>query len=471
VNSFISLYSRTLPAGLPMINLRSSWGVLRLVDSRPVLHWARSAPGFLAALALSVTLVSHSQQALADLDNLNESDEEETGFFDSLEYRGNLAAELSVFTAESETSAEQRSNLSLSGEVELYYPLNDEGSKSIIITPFFRLDEHDAERTHFDFREFLYQQNSDNWEIRVGLGKVFWGVAESRNVVDIINQRDLVEGIISDEKLGQPMIQFSWIRDSGSLDVFILPGFRLQTTPGVDGRPRGATVIRNGDAIFESGAEELNTDFALRYSTVVDDWDLGFSFFNGTARDPLLQPLAAGSVLTTAPSADSLTTISLLPFYHQITQVGVDAQATLESWLLKFEGIYQVGDNIEDHFELVGGFEYSFYGIFDTDTDLGIVTEYLFDDRSTDATQPFQNDLLFGLRLALNDEQSSEALLGTIVDLESNSASLTFEASRRIGNSFKLSANAVFWVNTGDDSILDLLRSEDYLQLELAWFF
>jgi len=233
-------------------------------------------------------------------------------------------------------------------------------------------------------------------------------------------------------------LQFSWLRESGSLDVFILPGFRLQTTPGINGRPRGATVIRNGGAIFESNAEELRTDIALRYSTVVDDWDLGFSFFNGTARDPLLQPLLADSVLTTTPSLDSLTTISLVPFYHQITQFGVDAQATR---------------------------------IFDTDIDLGIVSEYLFDDRDTEATQPFQNDLLFGLRLALNDEQSSEALLGTILDLESNSASLTFEASRRIGNSFKLSANAVFWVNTGNDSILDLLRSEDYLQLELAWFF
>jgi len=128
------------------------------------------------------------------------------GFFDTLEYRGNLASELSVFTSESDTSAEQRSNISLSGEVELYYPLTDEGNQSIVITPFLRLDENDAERTHFDFREFLYQYNADNWEVRVGFGKVFWGVAESRNVVDIINQRDLVEGIISDEKLGQPPV-------------------------------------------------------------------------------------------------------------------------------------------------------------------------------------------------------------------------------------------------------------------------
>lgn len=142
--------------------------------------------------------------------------------FDSLEYRGNLSLELTGFLASAEHSADQSFSSSVSGEVELYFPLSS-GDSSVVITPFARLDQHDSERSHFDFREFLYQRNSDNWEFRVGLGKVFWGVAESRNPVDIINQRDSVEGFTADEKLGQPLIHLSWYKDLGSLDFFLLP--------------------------------------------------------------------------------------------------------------------------------------------------------------------------------------------------------------------------------------------------------
>ena len=100
-----------------------------------------------------------------------------------------------------------------------------------------------------------------------------------------------------------------------------------------------------------------------------------------------------------------------------------------------------------------------------------MIGEYLFDERDSDVTQAFQNDVLLGLRLALNDEDSSEALIGTFVDLDSNSLTLSVEASRRIGNAFTLSANAVIWTQTEDDPFLDLLADEDFVELEIAWFF
>ena len=41
----------------------------------------------------------------------------------------------------------------------------------------------------------------------VGAAKVFWGTAESRHLVDIINQTDAVEDIDEEDKLGQPMVK------------------------------------------------------------------------------------------------------------------------------------------------------------------------------------------------------------------------------------------------------------------------
>ena len=386
--------------------------------------------------------------------------DDSASFFQTLEYRGNVTAELRVFPEDSVHEATQNTNLSISAEAEFFYPFAD-GNSSLLVTPFVRLDENDSRRTHFDFREFLYQRNGDNWEIQIGLGKVFWGVAESVNVVDVVNQRDFVEGFLDNEKLGQPMVQLSWIRDNGSLDFFILPAFREQTFAGADGRPRFPPVIDIASSDTSSFTDGRNVDFAARYSTSVSVWDLGFSLFDGTDRNPQLLPIFG----------ETLADLRLQPVYTQITQAGIDAQATIDSWLLKFEGIFQRGDDIESHIELVTGFEYSFFGVFDSDADIGLIGEYLFDERDSDVTQAFQNDVLLGLRLALNDEDSSEALIGTFVDLDSNSLTLSVEASRRIGNAFTLSANAVIWTQTEDDPFLDLLADEDFVELEIAWFF
>jgi hypothetical protein len=50
--------------------------------------------------------------------------------------------------------------------------------------------------------------------------------------VDIINQTDLVENIDGEDKLGQPMVHFSYFGDWGVVDFFLLPYLRERTYPG-----------------------------------------------------------------------------------------------------------------------------------------------------------------------------------------------------------------------------------------------
>ncbi len=77
-------------------------------------------------------------------------------------------------------------------EPKLY--LEDDAGRSFTLTPFFRYDGADLGRTHADLREaylLLFGEISDDeWELRLGVDRVFWGVAESRHLVDIINQID-----------------------------------------------------------------------------------------------------------------------------------------------------------------------------------------------------------------------------------------------------------------------------------------
>ncbi len=104
-----------------------------------------------------------------------------------------------------------------------FYLEDDEG-RSVTLTPFLRYDSADPERSHADLREayvLLFGEAGDGqWELRVGVDQVFWGVAESRHLVDIINQVDLVDHPNEETKLGQPMIHATWSSEWGTAELF-----------------------------------------------------------------------------------------------------------------------------------------------------------------------------------------------------------------------------------------------------------
>jgi hypothetical protein len=110
------------------------------------------------------------------------------------------------------------------------------GPLDLEFTPFGRLDASDRKRTHADIRKFSARLSAWDWDWHIGIGKVFWGVAESHHLVDVVNQTDFVEDIDEEAKLGQPMLHASRLSDWGTLELFVLPGFRERTYPGEHGR-------------------------------------------------------------------------------------------------------------------------------------------------------------------------------------------------------------------------------------------
>lgn len=169
-------------------------------------------------------------------------------------------------------------------EPEWYTEWQD-GDARLTIQPFYRWDSMDDERTHFDLREFMYLQLIDDYELRIGVGKVFWGVTESIHLVDVINQTDNVESVDGEQKLGQPMINVAAVKDWGTVNAFILPYFRERTFAGKDGRLRPPLPV-NDDALYESSAEQEHIDWSLRYSHYFGDWDVGASFFRAPTEIP-----------------------------------------------------------------------------------------------------------------------------------------------------------------------------------------
>ncbi len=373
-------------------------------------------------------------------------------------WRGNAALEARYFLNEGLYSEQENFYPSVSMEAE-YYHAFENSDYSLTITPFYRYDAIDDERTHGDFREFRLHVARGAWEWDVGLIKVFWGVTESRHLVDIINQTDQIENIDGEDKLGQPAVHGLWYRDWGTVELFLMPGFRERTFPGDKGRLRGPLAVDTDNASYESDDEDSHLDVALRLAgTVKDDWDVGLSFFSGTSREPDL-------VVDMSGAAPRLT-----PFYPLIDQIGLDVQATLDNWLWKLEAIHR--EQADAGFDaVVGGFEYTFYGIADGASDLGVLLEYHHDSRGKSAPTPFQNDVFVGARWALNDAQSTDFLAGGLFDVDLGSRSFRVEFNRRLGQNWKLTGEAQLFSQIDSEDIQYALRRDDFIQIELARYF
>jgi len=304
-------------------------------------------------------------------------------------------------------------DLSLAIEPEYYKDWNN-GLRAITFKPFARLDSNDPERSHVDIREAHYLHVVGDWEWRIGLAKVFWGVTESQHLVDIINQTDLVENLDTEDKLGQPMIETTWLQDWGALQFYILPGFRERTFPGRDGRLRTGLVVDTDEG--ESGAFEL------------------------------------------------------IPFYGQINQTGLDLQAIIGNWIWKLESIVQTKKG-RDFTAAVGGFEYTFYGVSESGADLGVLSEYHFDDRKQDAPVGFQDDIFFGMRYVWNDAQDTQVLAGGFYDFDYSSKSVRIELQRRFSDSWKLESELQMFSDVAREDPLRTFHRDDYFQIDLAYYF
>lgn len=332
----------------------------------------------------------------------------------------------------------------------------NEGKDRITVIPYLRYDADDGNRSHLDLREANWQHFSDSGMVLAGIGKVFWGVTESRHLVDIVNQTDLVEDIDEEDKLGQPMLLLErWIGE-GTLTGLLLPGFRERTFPAPDARLRGTTPVATDRPVYESGAADRRVDLAVRWFQAAGKWDLGIGGFYGTSREPGF-----------LPSVDAAGRFVLLPRYDVIVQIGVDAQYTSGAWLWKFEAIDRTGPGYSFGAG-VGGFEYTVYGVGDTAADLGLLAEYLYDGRGANAPPTYyDNDLFLGLRWSLNDPQATAVLAGVVMDRESQV--FFVEAERRLGAAWKLELEARLLNRlAAADPVVDGWRDDSFITLRIA---
>lgn len=332
----------------------------------------------------------------------------------------------------------------------------DNGFQRINAMAFLNVDR-DENRTYWDIRELYYQKAKNNWELNVGLKKIFWGVTESNHLVDIINQTDALKSFDGEQKLGQPMVQFSWITSSfGTLDFFYLPYHRKRRFSGVRGRFRFNEILPDDLITYESKHEAWHPDFSLRWKHYIGAFDFGLSYFNGSGREPYFEFDALGNINA---------------FYPLIQQLGIDLQLTLNAVLLKIEAIHRSAQQ-QDFFAAATGFEYTFSNINGQGLDIGVLGEYNYDERGAFAISGLQNDLFYGSRIAFNDSHDTAILIGGIKDLDTKTNLLSLEASRRIFNNLTLNVEVrIFETISEEELFLGFFKNDSYLNISFSKYF
>lgn len=139
--------------------------------------------------------------------------------------------------------------------------------------------------------------------------------------------------------------------------------------------------------------------------------------------------------------------------------------------LWKFESFVRANDLQETVIAFAVGGEYTIGNIAQSGLDIGLLAEYLFDNRDELAVTSLDNDLFSGMRLALNDVQDTQLLLGGIVGLGRSTKIVSVEGSRRLWSSWKVALEARIFSDVSSEEFLFFLQNDSFLQFRLSTFF
>ena len=264
--------------------------------------------------------------------------------------------------------------------------------------------------------------------------------------------------------------------DFGTVQAFYLPYFRKRQFPGDGGRLRAGLPVEESAERIDVKGGRFAPSFALRYDGVFGGADIGLSAFHGVSRDPGFDPIFSQIVVDPLPGqpAPPPQVVGLAPVYDRITQVGFDGQFTDDATLYKAEAIFRTGQtnlngNERDYVAASGGIEHTLYQVFDN-ADLGLIAEYAWDSRGRDATTTFNNDVILGARLALNDEADTSFLLTSAIDHRDEVATFRLEAQRRVADGLIAEVEGTLFVNADDDPLASDLQDDSFIRFKLTYF-
>ena len=120
---------------------------------------------------------------------------------------------------------------------------------------------------------------------------------------------------------------------------------------------------------------------------------------------------------------------------------------------------------------MAAGLEYTFGNVGNTGLDIGLLGEYIYDDRGDIALSSLQSDVFLATRFAFNDIQDTQILAGGAFDVNRSTRIFSVEASRRFGNSWRVELETRLFHNVSDREFVYVIRNDSFLQFSASKFF
>lgn len=331
--------------------------------------------------------------------------------------------------------------LNFSPEIKLSF--GEGKNQEIVAEANANLGSSDDNRSYIDFPKLYYKAKIENHQLLVGNSVEFWGVTETSNPTNIINQQDFIQSPTGRDKLGQMMVKYTGDYTLGRLEMYYLPYTKSIRFSGIEGRFRPIIPIDN-EPTFDEGLNRWTPGFATRFSKSLGAFDFALSYFNGIDRNPIFDL--------------DIPNLNINQRYIKSEIYGVEFQATKDIFALKYEGIYNSNAN-KDFLKYVVGLESTHLGIFNTNANAIVIAEYIRNSQSVEQNpiQILSNDLSLGMRLDLNDEKSSNISFGGTYNLDKRGSIFFAQASSRIFEN---------WVLSFDSAILSQLAPLKFITIE-----
>ena len=335
---------------------------------------------------------------------------------------------------------------------------------NFISEPYYRYDHNDKERTLFNFKENYLIYFKENSEFKLGIAEIFWGVTESKNLVDVINIYDGTDGD-QKAKLGQSMLSYSTYSErAGIFDFYYLPFFSKEPQIGESGRLRLSKPIENYNTIYAGGAGDKVPSWAFKWEKNIGMSDFSIQAFRGNSRENSTIPLIEG------------TTLKYFAGYERISQIGTYMQTISGPYIFKVEAIRRNGqknaNNIrENYYSYTLGTEYLINRLFEKVWDLSLFIEYSNDDRGNDSIDIMQNDIFIAGQFLFNDVSGTELLIGSTLDTDGGGNTSNVELSSRITEDIRFTGTYQSYWSTNNKDPLYNFRRDNYFGIRAIKYF
>lgn len=179
------------------------------------------------------------------------------------------------------------------------------------------INKSEEERIFFDITEGFVRYQGESLSLQIGNNIFYWGVTDGYNPLDVINSKQYFDPLHS-RKLGALSLVLSQTIDIWDYEMIYIPQSRGATLPGIKSRwlPRKIFVPQTTDndlvlllsetlrynySSRENLDKALENNGALRIQRHGSFLDVGFSFYEGVASFPLVQPVVTGSIVQISP--------------------------------------------------------------------------------------------------------------------------------------------------------------------------